>query len=90
MFETSVDILCGGCDGDDLESEACQNLPLTPASVSFDQGEVWYTGWNQNQTVDLSSYQSKAVILKFYIVDKGDTVYDTAVLIDNVRITPPQ
>jgi len=90
LFETSVDILCGGCDGDDLESEACQNLPIIPASVSFDQGEVWYTGWNQNQTVDLSSYQSKAVILKFYIVDKGDTVYDTAVLIDNVRITPPQ
>lgn len=88
LFETSVDTLCDGCDGDDLESEACQNLPLIPASVSFDQGEVWCTGWNQNQTVDLSSYRSKAVILKFYIVDKGDTVYDTAVLVDNLRITP--
>lgn len=90
LFNTSVDIICNGCYGYDLESEACQNLPIKPASVSFDQGEVWYTDWKKDETVDLRSFKSKAVILKFYIEDKGDEVYTTAVLIDNVRITTLQ
>ena len=86
LFTSSVDTLCQSCDGTDLESEACKNLPLQAGGVSFDRGGVWTTGWNSNQTVSLSEYKEKAVTIRFYIEDKGDTSYDTAVLIDNIRI----
>jgi hypothetical protein len=89
LFQTSVDSLCGACDGSDVTSEACLNLPLIDSPVAFDRGDAWYTGWETNQTVDISAYKGKSVIIKFYIEDKGDTIYDTAVLIDNIRITTP-
>ncbi len=87
LFRTSVDTLCGACNGSDVNSDACKNLPLHKSSVGFDRGEVWDTGWNLNQTVSIAEYAGKAATLKFYIEDKGDTIYDTAVLIDNIRIT---
>ena len=86
LFKTSVDTLCQSCNGSDLESEACKNLPLQPGGVSFDRGGVWTTGWNISQTVSLSEYKGKAVTISFYIEDKGDTSYDTAVLLDDIRI----
>jgi hypothetical protein len=87
LFRMSVDTLCGSCIGNNLSSAGCLNLPIKKSSVGFDKGDVWETGWNLNQTVSLKEYAGKAVILKFYIEDKGDTIFDTAILIDNVRIT---
>ncbi len=87
LFQTSVNALCGACDGQDLATPACQSLPLLASPVSFDKGGVWYTGWKQNQTIDISAYKGKSVSLKFFATDVGDSIYDTAILIDNVRIT---
>jgi hypothetical protein len=86
LFQTSVNTLCGACERPGT-SEACQSLPLIDSPVNFDKGDAWYTGWNQDQTVDISAYKGKGVILKFFATDKGDSVWDTAILIDNVRIT---
>lgn len=87
LFKTSVDTLWQSCNGSDLESEACKNLPLQAGGVSFDRGGVWTTGWNTSQTVSLAEFKGKAVTVSFYIEDKGDTSYDTAVLIDDIRIS---
>ena len=88
LFTTSVDTLCDGCPGTDWQTnEACSNLPLIKATVSFDKGDVWYTSWNVSEAVDVSAWAGKSVILKFYTVDKGDEIYDTAILIDDIIIT---
>jgi hypothetical protein len=87
LFKTSVNILCGACQGIDTSSAACQNLPLIDSPINFDVGDVWYTGWNNNETLDISGYKGKGVILKFFATDKGDSIFDTAILIDNIRIT---
>ncbi len=74
LFKTSVNILCANTDA------------LIKSSISFDKGDAWYTGWKLNETVDISAYQGKAVTLKFFATDKGDSIYDTAILMDNIRI----
>ena len=53
---------------------------------SFDQGDVYATGWETTTTTIPESFQNKKVILKFYTTDVGDSIYDTAVLIDNIII----
>jgi hypothetical protein len=51
--------------------------------IVFDQGNVYMTGW-QTGTFDLSSYKGKCVTLALRCTDVGDSVYDTAILIDNI------
>ena len=71
-FNTSVDILCaaGG---------------LTPSDISFDQGDVYDTGWI-SQSVDISALAGKKVELKIFSSDVGDSIYDTAILVDAISI----
>ena len=54
------------------------------SNISFDQGDVWMTGW-QSQTVDLSTYAGEFVTLTFSVKDAADTSYTTAILIDNIQ-----
>jgi hypothetical protein len=75
LFYTSVNALCGNKGA------------LIKAPISFDMGDVWYTGWKLNKNVNISAYKGKNVILKFFATDKGDSIFDTAILIDNIRIT---
>jgi len=53
---------------------------------SFDQGDVYATGWKNQSTVIPESLRGKKVELKFYTTDIGDSIYDTALLIDNVKV----
>lgn len=75
VFLTSVNILCGNLGA------------LIKSPVEFDQGDTWYTGWQLDQTADISALKGKGIILKFFATDLGDSIYDTAILIDNIRIT---
>ena len=75
LFKTSVNILCENTGA------------LIDSPVDFDMGDAWYTGWQSDETVDISTYKGKGIILKFFATDKGDSIYDTAILIDNIRIT---
>ena len=74
LFNTSVNILCENTNA------------LVDSPVNFDQGDTWHTGWQLDERVDISAYKDKAVTLKFFSTDKGDSIYDTAILIDNIRI----
>ncbi|MDO5557979.1 MAG: cellulose binding domain-containing protein [Oscillospiraceae bacterium] len=58
------------------------------SGIDFDGGDhtCYQTGW-KTVTVDVSACGGRYITLKFGVVDKGDSIYDTAALIDNVVIS---
>ena len=71
-FSTSINTLCnaGG---------------LTKSDISFDKGDVYNTGWRSG-SLDISNLAGKRVNLTIYSSDVGDSIYDTAILVDNITI----
>jgi len=67
----TVDDLCGS---------------VHPVPTSFDQGDVWATGWRTATTTIPASLRGKKVVLQFYTTDVGDSIYDTAVLLDRIQL----
>jgi hypothetical protein len=62
-----------------------------PISVSFpseNSGDstMGHTGWRPAE-INISQYAGKAIILVFTVSDVGDTIYDTGVLIDAIKIS---
>jgi len=66
-------------------------LGLTYSDVQYehqanDTDGVWMTEWQEAQ-FDVSQWAGKGpVTLKFFCTDKGDSILDTVVLIDNIKI----
>ena len=60
---------------------------LTPVSpqIVFDYGDVYMTGWKKS-TFDISAYQGKNVTLVIESGDVGDSVFDSATLLDEIYI----
>ncbi len=93
MVDVWIDQLCpydcGGKNPCQAGSPSCkcgqQWKGLSQADVSFDQGGVYMTLW-QTHCHDISAFSDKKVTLKFFTTDKGDSIYDTAVLVDDVTI----
>ena len=59
---------------------------LKRADIDFDVGDTWMTDW-QKAELDVRSLVGQEpvpVTLRFYCTDKGDSIYDTAVLVDGV------
>ncbi len=58
----------------------------TNVYTNFDGGDntAYQTGW-ETVSVDVSAYAGMRVSLVFVVYDVGDSAYDTAVLIDNIR-----
>ncbi len=73
VFETSINLLCENQDA------------LSESDISFDRGGVYDTGW-QNQEVNIESFSGKRQHLRFFSTDVGDSIYDTAILIDDITI----
>jgi len=67
---TTIDDLCGS---------------VTPADVSFDKGGVYSTGW-RTQTVDVTAFAGTSGMLSFAAHDVGDSIFDSAILIDHVQL----
>lgn len=63
------------------------NYPPSKVSNSFDRGDVYATGWKTFTTTVPAALVGKPVVLTFSTFDVGDSAYDTAVLLDDVRIT---
>jgi len=93
MVDVWIDQLCpydcGGKNPCQAGSPSCkcgqQWKGLSQADVSFDQGGVYMTLW-QTHCHDISAFSGKRVTLKFFTTDKGDSIYDTAVLVDDVTV----
>lgn len=68
---------------------AYPDIPGSLISVSpdivFDVGGVYMTGW-ETSTFDISSYKGKCVTLVLRCSDVGDSIFDTAVLLDEITV----
>ena len=55
--------------------------------INFEDGDntAYHTGW-KTVTVDISEYQGQYITIRFVVFDVGDSIYDTAALIDNVHL----
>ena len=54
------------------------------------QGQIsgrpaWQTGW-ETKSVDLKPYRGQVITLRFIVFDRGDALFDSAGLVDNVLI----
>jgi hypothetical protein len=61
-----------------------QLLAMSPGIV-FDQGDVSMTDFKDSD-FDISDFKGKCVTLILRCTDVGDSIYDTAVLIDNISL----
>jgi hypothetical protein len=80
--DASVDDLCPP-----QECSGCGALydGLIPADVIFDQGDVWMTYWRKACCNIMALAGAGSVDLRFFSTDKGDSIYDTAILIDAIK-----
>ena len=81
VIDAKVDDLC---DGGKLQNSL--KIGLTKSDVGFDQSDVWMTPWI-NSTADITPFAGNGnVTLRLFTTDVGDSIYDTAVLLDKVEI----
>jgi hypothetical protein len=77
LFYRRIDDLCGD---------------VTPAGIIFDQGPlgddagVYTTDW-QHLSVNVSAYAGQSVTLRLEAGDVGDSIYDSAILLDNISVS---
>lgn len=61
------------------------NLISVSPAIVFDRGGVYMTNW-QTSTFDISAYRDEIITLILLAGDVGDSIYDTAILLDNIGI----
>jgi len=61
------------------------NLVRVSPTIVFDRGGVYMTGW-QTSTFDISQYKGKTVTLTIETGDIGDSIYDSATLLDDITL----
>ena len=60
-------------------------LTKVSPTIVFDRGDVYMTGWHTS-TFDISQYHGKTVKLIIETGDIGDSIYDSATLLDEILI----
>jgi len=82
FVNASVDDLCPPqeCNGCGAQYDG-----LIQSDVIFDQGDVWNTHWRKATGNVMALAGAGAVTLRFFATDKGDSIYDTVILIDTVK-----
>ncbi|MBM4397580.1 MAG: hypothetical protein FJ087_18070 [Deltaproteobacteria bacterium] len=91
IVDLAVDDLCkSDCFGA-CSSFGCSlgkhYVGLSASECDFDQGDAWKTDW-QKASFDISKTGlagNVPVRLRFFATDKGDSVYDTAILVDAIK-----
>ena len=61
------------------------NLVGVSPGIVFDRGDVYMTDW-QTSSFDISAYQGKVITLYLMAGDVGDSIFDTAILLDDISI----
>jgi hypothetical protein len=84
LFEKTVDAIASDFNCTQQGGPGCTLVPVSPGIV-FDQGDVHMTGW-QSLTLDISSFQDQTVTIRFEAGDVGDSIYDTAILLDGMEV----
>ncbi len=84
VFSVNVPELCPPGECFDCGSKY---VGLFSADVDFDQGGVWATPWQEASIpLDPAFIGAEGITIQFTVSDAGDSTYDTAVLIDDVRL----
>lgn len=68
---------------DDIAAD--YELTHVSPEIVFDRGDVYGTGWRTTH-LDLSAYAGQRVTLVFASSDIGDSIFDTAILLDNITV----
>ena len=84
LFNKTVDGIAAMFGASNPPPVAGDLISVSPGIV-FDQGGVYMTDW-QTSTFDVSAYQGKRVTLILAAGDVGDSIYDTAILLDDIAI----
>jgi len=83
VVDLSVDDLCAPSDC--FIGCGSKYVGLVSSDVQFDQGDNHKTEWQQ-ATYNVSNLAGGGpVTLRFFCTDKGDSIYDTAVLVDHIK-----
>jgi len=85
IVNLAVDDLCPPIP-DKCPACGSKAVGLKRADINFDVGDTFMTDW-QKAELDVSHLvgnEPVPVTLRFYCTDKGDSIYDTAVLVDGV------
>lgn len=61
------------------------DLIYVSPDIVFDRGDVYMTGW-QSSSFNITGYQGKCVSLVLRCTDVGDSIFDTAVLLDDIEL----
>jgi len=90
LLDKSIDVIAnefGAQKFTGAEGEVPQpgNLIGVSPSIVFDRGDVYMTGW-QTTTFDISPYRDAIITLILLAGDVGDSIYDTAILLDDIFI----
>ena len=89
LFYRSIDNLCGSVSATTLAFD--QSGPGCNPS-EFNDCQVWSTGW-QSQALDISTiaanHADETITLSFSAGDVGDSIFDSAILLDEITIMQP-
>jgi hypothetical protein len=82
VISLAVDDLCAK---NDCSGCGSKYVGLVASDVQFDQGDNYKTDWKQ-ATYKLGGLAGGGpVTLRFFCTDKGDSIYDTATLVDHIK-----
>jgi hypothetical protein len=89
LLNKSIDVIAAEFGASKPTTEIPEGIPGDLISVSpdivFDKGGVFMTGW-QSSSFNISKYRGKCVTLILRCTDVGDSIYDTAILLDDIKI----
>ncbi len=77
LFSKNIDDLCG-------EVTHAEGIHFDISDTITTEDGVWMTGWT-TVTLDISAYAGKSVTVVFACGDIGDSIFDTAVLLDEIK-----
>ncbi len=60
-------------------------LVAVSPNIVFDHPDVYMTNW-QSSTFDVTPYRGQTVVIRLVCGDVGDSFYDTAILLDEIKI----
>jgi hypothetical protein len=60
-------------------------LVYVSPNISFDRGDVYMTNW-QTSTFDITPYRGQTIVVILICGDVGDSIYDTAILLDEIKV----
>jgi hypothetical protein len=79
LYQRSIDDIAAELGA----TKSNQGQLIRTPDIYFDQGEVYMTGF-RTISIDVSAYQGQCITLLFQCWDVGDSLYDSAVLLDAI------